>query len=185
MIRTARLSPCGRYRYRLDREWGRLFEGPPLLWVLLNPSTADARRDDPTLRRLVSFSQREGAGRLIVVNLFALRATDPTRLLDAPDPVGPEADGWIDGAVREVSRLDGRIVLGWGAAPFAWRLRAHQVLDLIAAAHPLVETLGWTGGVNPQPRHPLRLSRLTPLSRHRILPRGPGDFIADRFRPAG
>jgi hypothetical protein len=74
----ADLSDCGTYRYRLGRRWA---EGPVDVWIMLNPSTADATVDDRTIGRCMEFSRRWGAGALVVGNLFALRATDPTDLL--------------------------------------------------------------------------------------------------------
>src|SRR5689334_20041621 len=74
IVKSAVLSPCGLYRYRLTRRWG---DGPALLFVMLNPSTADATEDDPTIRRCTGFAKREGMPAIEVVNLFAWRATDP------------------------------------------------------------------------------------------------------------
>jgi hypothetical protein len=68
MRRTAIISECGRYRYRLTREWG---DGPLLTFAMLNPSTANAEIDDPTIRRCMSFGRREGASGISVFNLFA------------------------------------------------------------------------------------------------------------------
>lgn len=71
---SATISECGRYRYRLTR---RFADGPCATFVMLNPSTADETIDDPTIRRCRNFAIREGCGGLVVVNLFAYRATDP------------------------------------------------------------------------------------------------------------
>ncbi len=74
----ATISPCGRYRYTLWRKFKN--KGSRLMWIMLNPSTANAVDDDPTIRRLISFSKREGAAEMFVVNLFAYRAADPKDL---------------------------------------------------------------------------------------------------------
>ncbi len=96
------------YRYRLTR---RLGEGSrAVAFVLLNPSTADRFDDDPTIRRCVGFARCWGFDRLLVVNLFALRATRPADLLLAPEPVGPGNDREILRACRESEM----VVLGWG-----------------------------------------------------------------------
>ena len=81
-------SDCGRYRYRLWRTWDPAL--PRLLWILYNPSTADASAEDPTLRRCIDFSRRWGFGGLTVVNHFAFRATNPRELNSISDPIGPE-----------------------------------------------------------------------------------------------
>ena len=108
---TAEISPCGLYRYRLTRTWDAA--APALLFVMLNPSTADASEDDPTIRRCLGFARRERAGGLVVANLFAFRATDPKALEDAADPIGPDNARWIETCVRETS---GPIVAAWGAS---------------------------------------------------------------------
>lgn len=103
------LSACGRYRYVLTR---RLSRGRRIAtFVLLNPSTADATRDDPTIRRCRGFARRWCCGGLIVLNLFALRATDPSELRRADDPVGPENLIWFN---RMLMNRDGPVVCGWG-----------------------------------------------------------------------
>src|SRR6266851_4756596 len=104
---SADISPCGVYRYSLTRWWG---EG--LIWnfIMLNPSTADATRDDPTIRRCIFRAQAGGAGALIVTNLFALRATHPLSLRTARDPVGPVNNDHI---VFE-ARLSDTLICAWG-----------------------------------------------------------------------
>ena len=89
MNSTATLSHCRTYRYSLTREWG---SGLAVLFVGLNPSTADEMLDDPTIRRCVSFAREWGYARLHMANLFAFRATDPRDMKNASDPVGPEND---------------------------------------------------------------------------------------------
>ena len=96
LLRTGKdaiVSPCGSYRYLLQRSWDVKLEA--VCFVMLNPSTADASVDDPTIRRCLGFAQRLGFGQLEVVNLFALRATDPEKLRKHHDPVGPENDEQI------------------------------------------------------------------------------------------
>ena len=84
------LSDDGFYRYRLWRRWDA--SRPPCVWVMINPSTADARTDDPTIRRVVAFSRAWGFGSIEVFNLFGLRAVSPTALVEHPEPVGPDND---------------------------------------------------------------------------------------------
>lgn len=99
MSTTAYLSECGRFRYSLSRVWDH--EGPRVCWLMLNPSTADANVDDPTIRKCVKFSRRLGYGGMVAVNLYAYRATDPEDLHDAEDPVGPENVRYIEAALRQ------------------------------------------------------------------------------------
>ena len=77
MIRQAVLDPTGRYRYFLARDWGN---GPRVAFVMLNPSTADAEKDDATIRRCVGFAKLWGFASLGVVNLYGFRCTSPSRL---------------------------------------------------------------------------------------------------------
>ena len=89
--RAAVISKCGAYRYSLTRKWS---DAPLLSFVMLNPSTADAKEDDPTIRRCIGFARREGAGGLIVANLYALRSSSPEALWAARDPIGPQNRRW-------------------------------------------------------------------------------------------
>jgi len=105
---AAGFSPCGCYRYWLTRTWDE--SRSAVCWLMLNPSTADATRDDPTIRRCIGIARRWGHGGIVAVNLFALRATDPAELVRAVDPVGPENDA----AVR--SHTAGlRVIAAWGS----------------------------------------------------------------------
>ena len=140
----------GRYRYQLGRRWAA--GGPVVAFVMLNPSTADAERDDPTIRRCAGFARRWGFAAMTVVNLFALRATDPARLRRARDPVGPANDGHIAAAAAGADA----VVLAWGAHGDL-RGRDRDVLALLAGVRPAC--LGVTRG--GQPRHPLYLPRAT------------------------
>lgn len=105
---SALFSPCRTWRYRLLREW----EGGAgtAFWLMLNPSTADAVRVDPTVRRAVAFSMRWGRARTLVGNVFALRATSPGHLYTHEDPVGPGNDAHLS-AMAEESDI---VVLAWG-----------------------------------------------------------------------
>jgi hypothetical protein len=152
---SAVLSECGRYRYVLQRSLGSVLRWyRPMLFIMLNPSTADASVDDPTIRRCIWFAKREGATHLTVVNLFALRATDPQELQRASDPIGPENDRHIG---EQVEKHNGRpIVAAWGAHKFA-RNRAAEVRLKFG---PFL-CLGMT--VNNCPKHPLYLKSDTPL----------------------
>ena len=151
----AKLSPCGRYRYTLGRRWS--WHGPLACWIMLNPSTADARNDDNTIRRCVEFSKLWGCGGLVVVNLFALRSTNPSWLYLSDDPVGQDNDRHI---LEASDRCKVRVV-AWGAHG-ALHVRGQHVKSLLQAADPRpLQHLGLTK--EGQPRHPLRLAKATPL----------------------
>src|SRR5262245_44648837 len=91
---NAVISNCGRYRHVLTRQVGPGTR--TATFILLNPSTADARVNDPTIRRVIGFTRQWGYDRLTVLNLFAVRATDPADLKRADDPVGPENKAWFE-----------------------------------------------------------------------------------------
>jgi hypothetical protein len=153
------LSQCGTYRYTLDRVWN---VGLPIaMFVMLNPSTADASKDDRTIGRCKKFAAREGCGGLTVVNLFALRATDPEELRTHPDPVGPHNAAYI-GATLD--RNPGVVIAAWGAHSFAAKRAADvaMVLDRQLGRRDLrLKCLGVTK--SGQPRHPLYLKATAPL----------------------
>lgn len=137
----------GRYRYSLRRRWA---EGAPMLWVMLNPSTADAETDDATMRRVIAFSKRFGAPACRVVNLFALRSRNPSDLLAAEDPVGPRNDEFLSEAIL-TSR--GGPICAWGAVHPKLRWRLKQAWGFLCGSD--VYCLGTTK--TGDPRHPLYL----------------------------
>lgn len=89
---TAYFSDCGRYRYALTRHWDT---GPTCTFVGLNPSNADATKDDATVRKCVRFAQTWGYAGMSLVNLFARRCRYPQALKTSADPVGPDNDRWL------------------------------------------------------------------------------------------
>jgi hypothetical protein len=107
-VPPAVISDCGQYRYLLSRRIG--FSDRVIAFIGLNPSTADATLDDPTIRRCIGFAKRRDAGLLLMVNLFALRSTDPRALRKHAAPIGPDNDRWID---RAVSLAD-VVIAAWG-----------------------------------------------------------------------
>ena len=144
---TAYFSPCRKYRYGLTRKVAPLGNGT-VVFVGLNPSTADHERDDATIRRCRGFARHWGFAELAVVNLYAYRCTDPRQLREIADPVGPENDHTI-ASFCAVSDL---VVVAWGAA--ARNERASEVLDLpILNPYCLGQTK--TGA----PRHPLYVKK--------------------------
>lgn len=154
MKRTALI--CGPYRYALGREWSE--RGPWASFIMLNPSTADALDDDPTIRRCIGFAQREGMAGMVVVNLFAYRATDPRDLLKARDPFGPANFGHLIDAMAA-----SLCIVGWGANKVARRPldMAHLVADEAEKRGCHLKCLG----VNKDgsPKHPLYVHSDAPL----------------------
>lgn len=153
MKRSALISPNGLYRYWLERDWNasRANRGF-VLWLMLNPSTADAVDDDATIRKCVGFTDRWGYGRLRVGNLFAFRATAPKDLLWAADPVGPDNDEHLRQMIAEAAI----VVVGWGDSgpPTLVPARAEFVRQLVVQAKKVAWCIGKTAVGTP--RHPSR-----------------------------
>ena len=147
---SAVLDATGRYRYSLSRCWG---DGLTVCWIMLNPSTADARKDDPTIRRCIGLSGWWGYGALVVVNLFALRATNPKVLRpvfgyqdEMIETIGPDNDDWIEHETERASLL----VAAWGNHGVIWN-RGDEVREALGVER--LHHLGLTK--RGQPRHPL------------------------------
>lgn len=151
--RGATISDDGLYRYQL---WRRISSDPRrVLWIMLNPSTADADVDDPTIRRLIGYAKAWGFGRLDVVNLFAGRATEPADLWKMADPVGPENELYVLSRAKRAELVIG----GWGAEPAMspWVVHIIGKVQQWVTIHALATTKAG------QPRHPLYLKGdLTP-----------------------
>jgi hypothetical protein len=151
MRADAVLSPCRRYRFALWRRWDN---GPRVLFVLLNPSTADESTDDPTVRRCIGFARSWGFGSVAIGNLFAFRTPSPAALSACTDPVGRENDDWLI-RLRDESSLTvaawgnhGRL-LGRGAA-VRGVLSGLQILGLTALGEPR-HPLHVRADVSPRP----------------------------------
>lgn len=159
MLRTAVISDCGLYRYSLGRRWNHdPARSRYVMWLMLNPSTADGETDDRTIERCIAFSKAWQFDGLMVGNLFAFRATDPNRLYMAQDAVGPMNDK----ALQDMATGCELIVAAWGGHAYVYpeRIRAARA----AVGKPMM-CLGTTK--SGAPRHPLYLkgsSKLTLLS---------------------
>ena len=114
VTKKAEISPCGKYRYTLTRIWDETKR--VLVWVCLNPSTADAEKDDATIRKLTSYAKAWGFGGILVLNIFAYRATDPKDLKKAKDPVGPDNLGVLKRTLRKLGQdgLGYLVIAAWG-----------------------------------------------------------------------
>lgn len=153
---SAIISECGKYRYLLTRESELEQPGQgAALFLMLNPSTADATLDDPTIRRCRSFAKGWGCAGVSVANLYAYRATRPADLWLAEDPVGPDNDALL----RVVASEHGDIVCAWGANAKLDRMLS--VVDTLINAGARLWCLGTTK--DGQPRHPLYIKGNTAL----------------------
>ncbi len=155
---SAVISLCGKYRYRLERSLANpqamaLDPSRTCIFVMLNPSTADGVENDPTIRRCLDFTQRFGCGKLLVVNLFAYRATNPDLLWEVPDPVGPANDYYLKTALLEENAVK---IAAWGSNVRA----AERAADVFKRFGPF-KCLGMnkTG----TPRHPLYVQKTREL----------------------
>ncbi len=155
---AAVISRDGKYRYKLSRRWTP--GSDRAVWIMLNPSTADAIEDDATIRRCISFAKRWGCDGIEVYNLFALRSRHPIRIEIVEDPVGPDNDLWLSVAAQTT----GKVIAAWGACNTPLQLRrANKVIEfLLRDRRVFVSTLGLTKG--GQPRHPLYVRNDTPLT---------------------
>ena len=151
MRQSAVASPCKRYRYQLRRVWdpGK----PAVLFVCLNPSTADAKLDDNTSRVCRNYAERWGYGTLLMGNLFAYRSRDPRALRTAKDPIGPENDHHL----MELQSAAKTVVCAWGNRGALFD-RDVQVLRFLRRPQCLVKLK------SGRPGHPLyRSADLRPI----------------------
>ena len=157
------------YRYMLARTWDPYDQGdslfadpvrPLMVFVMLNPSTADAFKPDPTITRCLGFAKRERCGGILVVNLCGYRATDPKALLKVADPVGPHNEELVQRALRNPLMAIG--VAAWGAISPRVRQRASGIIVAAKCSRSL-----WCLGKTKagEPRHPLMLAASAPLER--------------------
>lgn len=144
----AEISECGLYRYHLYRAWD--WSLPVVAFVMLNPSTADASEPDPTMTRCKNFAKDWGFGGFVIVNLFALRSTDPDALKAAADPVGPRNDA----SIRETLASVQMVVLGWGAHSMIEK-RVEAVMAIVRDSGKVPHYLKLTK--DGHPGHPLFL----------------------------
>lgn len=155
---AAVISPDGVFRYLLERTIAAA--GPVAAICSVNPSTADAKIDDQTIRKDMGFARRLGWSRIIKVNKFALRATDVRALRSAADPVGPENDRYIEQAFREADILVG----AWGPLSKLPRPLRERWRAIAAIAERAGKPLHcWGVAKDGHPRHPLMLAYETPL----------------------
>jgi hypothetical protein len=155
-------SPCGSYRYRLERRWD--LERPLCVWIMLNPSLGDAWRMDPTLWRVYHFSQGYGAGGFLVVNLYAYVSPSPHDLVTVArahlDPEGPDNREHLRSALLQCTAPGVHAVAAWGNVAHG-SPAASAFLRLAALRGVELSCLGLTR--SGAPRHPLHAPRACPL----------------------
>lgn len=164
MRRGASLSADGVFRWTLWRRWD---DGPTMTFIMLNPSSADADLDDPTIRRCIGFARREDCGGILVVNLYPYRTHKPKYLVRAIEewpglPVIPP-DGGEEGLRQLIHAFvgpTGPVVAAWGAHPVA-ASQAEEVCYLAGLGGVPLWCLGKTK--TGAPRHPLYVKADTPL----------------------
>jgi len=139
---TAKLSECRKYRFALWRTWDD--SKPYVMFVGLNPSTADETSDDPTLTRCINYAKSWGFGGVCMANIFAYRATKPNDMKAAVDPIGSENNEWLE----KLSNDAGLVVAAWGNDG-SHLARSEQVKGILPKLHCL--KLNKTG----EPVHPL------------------------------
>ena len=148
-MNSAVISDCGNYRYLLKRQIDDR-NSCACTFIMLNPSTADAELDDPTIRRCIGYAKRENCSELRVVNLFGYRATKPTDLFQSHDPVGPRNDCYVWLAMSGHPL----VIAAWGAQAENYSNRVNEVLRIVSVSGiQQIMALGLTKG--GQPVHPL------------------------------
>jgi len=154
---SAVISDCGRYRYRLERQFGN---GPTMLFVMVNPSTADAEKDDQTIRKCIGFAKRAGYGRIIVGNKFAFRATDVNKLREAADPIGPDNDDHLDALMSQADR----VVVAWGQLSKLPEVLRHRWKDIVRLADSRGRpSFAFGTNADKHPKHPQMTGYDVPL----------------------
>lgn len=148
MVKSAQFSDCRKYRYSLWRTWNK--KKPYALFICLNPSTADANYDDPTIRRCIRFVDSWGGyGGFCMANLFAFRATNPVVMKKVEDPIGFENNEYLINLHNEA----GITICAWGSHG-NYLGRAKQALRFLDGdLYCLDLTMGGF------PKHPLYLKK--------------------------
>lgn len=137
------LSDCGKHRFKLWRTWNP--GAPRVLFIMLNPSTADHTKDDPTIRRCISLANQWGFGGLMVGNLFPCRSSNPDDIHQLWDPA---FDGQNERALRRMASQCGTVVFAWGCHPSVG-IRNAAIISMFPAAMVIQKTM------YGHPRHPL------------------------------
>lgn len=161
---TAEFSPDRVYRYTWERATGGVHADRLVVFVMLNPSTADEHKADPTVTRCLSFARAHGYGHLLVVNLYALRSTEPVALWHTEDPIGPENNRAIADACGQADL----VVVAWGEHGRR-NGRGTEVETIIRTnLRDGVDCVCLGRTRSGQPRHPLYLPRDSPQTEYTL-----------------
>lgn len=157
MVRTWRPSECGRYRYELARRWSPDTgdRSGVLVWIMLNPSTADGTVDDPTILQVIARSRHLGYAGALVVNLLAWRSAHPSKLPRDRSAIGPDNDRTLQAALRGAGPY---AIAAWGNATHPWcEEMIPKVVEYAHRAEVELRALGQT--MHGHPKHPLARGR--------------------------
>jgi len=147
----AKFSKCRKYRYTLWRMWD--LGKPKVMFIGLNPSTADEINNDPTVTRCINYSKSWGYGGMYMMNIFSFRTTYPSELIKCKNPIGIDNDQWIKRISKEVDKCIG----AWGNYGNLFN-RSEDILKIVPNLYCL--KINGTG----EPAHPLYLkSTLKPI----------------------
>ncbi len=156
---SAKLSKCRQYRYQLSRN-ADIFGHQVFAYFGINPSTADEREDDSTVKKWMGFTQLNNGKQFVVGNVFAYRATNIGELATVTDPIGPDNDKYISAIIKEADIL----VPCWGSRnKLPTKLHEHldQLMERLKTSGKPIKVFGWTRSGDPL--HPLMLAYKTPL----------------------
>ena len=147
------------YRYVLKHSWCDIFDDveKPIVWIALNPSTADENQLDPTLTRIRNFSNQFGYNCFYMLNIFAFRSTDPKNMLNCKQPIGKDNDCWI----KQICNKTDKIVCCWGN--IGKHLNRSNEIRQLLKGYPLFYL---DMSKQNQPKHPLYLSSKLELKRY-------------------
>lgn len=159
----AQFSPCGLYRYSLERQWSGVNSDARVVYIMLNPSTADAQQDDATIRVCMGRARRLGYSGITVVNLFALRATDPKVMLAHPHPISDPGDpGRNEWEITAAIHCRDMVICAWGR--HGGHLRRDEAV-LEALRHRDIKPWALKLNADGRPAHPLRIPYSQPFVR--------------------
>lgn len=175
MERAANLSACGTYRWTLSRRWAS--GGSSVCWIMLNPSTADAEVDDPTIREVIRFSRLWGYQAATVVNLYPFRSSSPAKCRRWADWEAHGPDWAVRDLIQENAEVVAReargaelVIAAWGAAPWASDWAQHVAEEYVLGSSRPWDLYCLGTNSDGSPRHPLARGRhRVPREQHPVI----------------